>query len=118
MDNNIYYVDVNIYPIDILNQSDEEVRAYINKFNSAVDAGDYNNYTKEEYEYEFASGIIGILADAAQDISYAEPQTVTVRIITNDDTYYIGNEDFKSIDMAILSTKIEVSSPSDAVEED
>ena len=103
-DNNINYVDVTIYPIDILNQTNAEVSEYVAKFNQAVDNGDYNDYTKEEYEYEFATGIIGILAAAVDEIQYAEPETVTVRIITADDTYYIGNEDFRSIDRCIIAT--------------
>lgn len=103
-DNNINYVDVTIYPIDILNQTNAEVSAYVEKFNQAVDNGDYNDYTKEEYEYEFATGIIGILAAAVEEIEYTEPETVTVRIITADDTYYIGNEDFRNIDRCIIAT--------------
>ena len=63
-ENNIYYVDVTIYPIDIINQTNPEIVEYVQKFNTAVENGDYNDYTKEEYEYEFASGIIGILAGA------------------------------------------------------
>ena len=105
-DNNINYVDVTIYPIDIINQTNEEVVAYIDKFNAAVENGEYDSYTKEEYEYEYATGIIGILAYGANDISYAEPQTVTVRIILADDSYYIGNEDFQKLDMAILNTDV------------
>ena len=103
-DNNINYVDVTIYPINILEQVDPDVSAYIEKINAGAEAGDYNNYTKEEYEYEVASGIIGILADAANEIEYCEPETVTVRIITSEDSYYIGNEDFRAIDMAMLAT--------------
>lgn len=117
-DNNIYYVDVTVYPIDIINQCDADMEAYIDKFNAGVDAGDYNNYTKEEYEYEFAGGIIGILADAANEIVYRDPVTVKVRIITADETYYIGNEDLRNIDLAIMATdvkKTEAKNSGDAV---
>jgi hypothetical protein len=105
-DNNINYVDVTIYPIDILNQTNPEIIGYVKKFNTAVENGDYNDYTKEEYEYEFASGIIGILAGAVSDIDYAEPETVKVRIILSDDSYYIGSDDVKNIDRAIISTDV------------
>ena len=101
-DNNINYVDVTIYPIDILNQTNPDIIAYVQRFNDAVANGEYNDYTKEEYEYEFASGIIGILAGAVEDISYKDPQAVKVRIITTDDSYYIGNEDFRDIDKYII----------------
>ena len=112
-------MDVTIYPINILNQTNEEIYAYIEKFNAAVDRGEYNNYTKEEYEYEFASGIIGILAGAVSEIEYKEPETVKVRIITSEDTYYIGNEDFRNIDMAIIATDVTaLASLTDAEEEE
>ena len=114
-DNNIDYVDVTIYPIDIINQTNEEVVAYINGFNEAVDRGDYDNYSKEEYEYEYASGIMGILADAVNNITYAEPEVVKVRIIVSDDTFYIGNDDFRNIDRCIiLSELVDIASSTDA----
>ncbi|MBO4862824.1 MAG: hypothetical protein J5517_00515 [Eubacterium sp.] len=116
-DNNIYYVDVSIQPIDILNQTNQEVYEYIENFNDEVAKGTYNNYTKEEYEYEFASGIIGILAGAVSEIEYRDAETVKVRIITSEDTYYIGNEDLRNIDMAILATKVEAATIGDAVED-
>ena len=116
-DNNIDYVDVTIYPIDIINQTNDEVVAYINGFNEAVDRGDYDNYSKEEYEYEYASGIMGILADAVNNITYAEPEVVKVRIIVSDDTFYIGNEDFRNIDRCmILSELVNTASATDAAE--
>lgn len=121
-DNNIDYVDVTIYPIDIINQTNDEVIAYIDKFNESVENGEYDAYTAQEYEYEYATGIIGILAYAAQDIQYAEPQTVTVRIILSDESYYIGNEDFQKLDLAILNTDVTAAasaseaSPTDAGE--
>lgn len=115
-DNNIYYVDVTVYPIDILNQTNGQIVQYVNSFNEAVDRGDYNDYTKEEYEYEFASGIIGILAGAVESISYTEPVTLKTRIITTEDSYYIGNEDFREIDIHIINMEIDESmaTPTDA----
>ena len=120
-DNNIYYVELTIYPIDILNQTNDQLVEYVNSFNAAVDEGKYNDYSKEEYEYEFASGIIGILASAVNDIEYGEPEVVTVRIITTEDSYYIGNEDVRNIDRCILNTDSEMMmnapTPTDATEQ-
>lgn len=121
-DNNIYYVDVTIYPIDIINQTHPEIVEYVENFNTAVENGDYYDYTKEEYEYEFASGLIGILAGAVEDIDYAPAEKVKVRIITTEDTYYIGNEDFRNIDRKIILMDIDEgsggASPTDASSDD
>ena len=59
---------------------------------------------KEDYEHEFAAGIIDILEAATTNMEYGDPVTITVRIIQSDSNYYISNEDFRNIDMAILST--------------
>ena len=119
-DNNIYYVELTIYPIDILNQTNDQIVEYVEQFNAAVDEGKYNDYSKEEYEYEFASGIIGILAGAVDDIQYGEPEVLNVRIITTEDSYYIGNEDVRNIDRCILNTDTEMMmnapTPTDATE--
>ena len=119
-DNNIYYVELTIYPIDILNQTNDQIVEYVNNFNAAVDSGKYNDYSREEYEYEFASGIIGILASAVNDIQYGEPEVLKVRIITTEDSYYIGNEDVRNIDRCILNTDTEqmmnAPTPTDATE--
>ncbi len=103
-DNNIYYVTVTIEPINLLNQTHDEVLAYVEDFNKRVENGDYNNYVKEDYEHEFATGIIDILDKASDKMEYGDPVTIKVRIILSDSNFYISNEDFRSIDMAILST--------------
>ncbi len=103
-DNNIYYVDVTISPINILNQTDADVKAYIEQFNQRVESGEFENYTKEEYENEFAGGIIDILSAAIDNIEYCEPETVSVRIIETEDSFYIGDEDFCALDMLVIAT--------------
>ena len=99
-----YKVDVEIYPIDILNQTDEEVKAYVDKFNEKVSAGEYNSYDKEAYEHEFAEGIVDILKGSVKNLQYGEPVKVTVTIIEEGDTYYISNEDFIKIDDAMIAS--------------
>ena len=56
-----YYVDVTVYPMDILNQAFDDVFAYIDDYNKKISAGDFNNTTKEDYEKEFAQGVSDIL---------------------------------------------------------
>ena len=98
-----YYVDVTIYPIDILNQTDAEVKAYVESFNERVSAGEFNNYEKEAYEHEFAGGIVDILKAGVKEMKYADPVTVTVTIVVEGDTYYISNDDFIKIDDLLIA---------------
>ncbi len=102
-DNGIYYVDVTIQPIDILNQTYAEVTKYVQDFNDRVAKGEFNNYTKEEYENVFAKGIIEILNKAADNMQYKEKEKVTVRIIEGDSSFSIKNEDFQNIDMKVIA---------------
>ncbi len=103
-----YCVDVTIYPMNIFVQTSDEVIAYVNHFNEAVASGDYNNYTMQEYETEFSNGMLEILNEGCMNMTYGEPVTVTVTIITEGNTFYIGDHDFMAIDAAMLSSSTAV----------
>lgn len=98
-----YCVDVTIYPIDIFAQTSEDVTAYVEHFNEKVANGDYNNYSMEQYQTEFSTGMLEILHTGCLNVSYAEPVTVTVTIIKDGNTYYIGDHDFMAIDSAMIA---------------
>ena len=99
-----YFVDVTIYPMNIFAQTSPDVVAYVEHFNEEVSKGTYNNYTMNEYETEFASGMLEILNEGCMNMTYGEPVTITVTIITDDNTFYIGDHDFMAIDAAMIST--------------
>ena len=103
-DSGIYYVNITIYPINILNQTAPDVDAYINDFNARAQAGEFVEYTQDEYESEFASGIMDILFEACDHMEYKEPVNLTLRILSNNDSFYISDSDFRAIDTAILAT--------------
>lgn len=113
-DGSVYLVDVTIFPIDLFAQTSEEVTAYVDKFNTGVSNGDYNEYTLEQYETEFSTGILAILNEGCLNMTYAEPVTVTVEIIVDGDTYYISDKDFLRIDAAMISSAVPISTDSDA----
>ena len=98
-----YYVDVIIYPMDIFNQTENDVNTYVDVFNVAVANGSYNEYTLNEYETIFSRGLIDILFEASLAMTYADPVTVTVQIIEENNTYRISDADFLAIDKAIFN---------------
>lgn len=100
---NLYFVDVTISPFDFFNQVSPEVSAYIESFNTRVTAGEFNDYTLTEYETEFSVGFLEILNAACLEMTYAEPVTVTVQIVSDGDTFYISNKDFLAIDAAMFN---------------
>lgn len=100
----VYQVTVTIYPIDILVITYDDIVAYIENTNARVTAGDYNDYELEDYELEYAEGILQILTAALPDISNEEGVAVTVTILDNDEYYYISDADFLALDQSILAT--------------
>ena len=117
-ENGKYTVDVTIYPIDLFNQTSNQVVAYVEKFNKDVADGVYNDYTMEEYETAFSEGLLTILNEGCLNMTYAAPVTITVSIIEEEDYYYISDQDFLAIDAAMISTAqpIDAASPTDATE--
>lgn len=98
-----YTVDITIYPIDILTITHDDVVAYIEDFNNRVDAGEFNEYDREQYEITYAQGIIDILNKALeQSGNLEEAKNITVTIINDGEVYYISDADFLALDNAII----------------
>lgn len=97
-----YVLELTVYPLDTLETTYDQVVAYIEGFNAKVDEGDYNNTTEEDYEAEFAEGIIEILKSTVDNPGYMDPVTLEIPIQPSDDYYYISDEDFLKIDKAML----------------
>lgn len=115
-DGSVYLVDVTIYPINLFAQTSTEVASYVDTFNADVRTGTYNDYSLTDYETVFAQGLIDILSAGCENMTYADPQVVTVEIIEDGNKYYISDRDFMKIDAAMINSAVvtETASPSDA----
>lgn len=105
-DGSVYLVDVTIYPINLFAQTSADVTAYVDSFNNDVKDGIYNDYSLTDYETVFAQGLIDILNAGCENMSYADPQVVTVEIIEDGNKYYISNRDFMNIDAAMINASV------------
>lgn len=114
---NDYYVDVTIEPLNILNDTNSTINQYVSDFNTKVNNGEYRDYTKEEYEKEFADGLLVLLSDSVNSVTYDTAQVIKVKIITTDSTYYISDEDFIAIDSIIIAGSTPISSISETVDD-
>lgn len=101
-DSDSYTLELTVYPLDTLETTYDQVVSYIENFNARVDEGDYNNTTEEDYEAEFAEGIIEILKSTADNPGYMDPVVLNIPIQPSDDYYYISDEDFLNIDKVML----------------
>ena len=104
--NGVYTVNVTIYPVNIFMQTKDDVIAYVDHFNKHISEGKYNDYTLEQYETEFSEGLLAILNEGCLNMTYADPVTVNVTIIEDDNKYYISDEDFLAIDAAMIATTV------------
>lgn len=98
-----YMVDVTIYPMNILNQSFDEIFAYIEDSNSKISSGEYNNTDKETYEADFAQGIADILQNNASDMEYLSPVVVSVKIVDDGEFYSVDGTDLANVDASMLA---------------
>lgn len=113
-----YNIDVEIKPIDIFEQTKAEVTLYIDSFNVRVANGEFNEYTVDMYNEEFARGLVNILDNACNEMTYANTVVVTVSIIESGNSFYISDADFLSIDAAMLSVATPISDDSDSTSEE
>lgn len=97
-----YTLEITVYPLDTLETTYDQVVEYIETFNTRVDEGDYNDTTEEDYETEFAEGIIDILEGTVENPGYMDPIVLEIPIQPSNDYYYISDEDFLTIDSNIL----------------
>lgn len=104
-ENDSYYVDVTIYPIDILNQSYDDIMTYIDEFNTDVNNGVYNDYTKEEYDKKFASGIADILSANTESPEYQDAVVIKALIEDDGEYYSISADSLAEIDSVIIAVE-------------
>lgn len=108
-----YFVDVTVYPMDILNQAFDDVFAYIEDMNKKVTAGEFNNTTKEDYETQFAKGVSDILQSKATDMKYRNPVVVSVKITDDGDYYCAEASGLSQVDSSMLAIEGSQSNSSD-----
>lgn len=97
-----YTLEVTVYPLDTLETTYDSIVEYIERFNTKVDNGDYNNTTEVDYETEFAEGIIELLKSTVDNPGYMDPVVLQIPIQPSSDYYYISDEDFITINQNIL----------------
>ena len=99
------YVTVSVEPIKFLEDAASGVSDFTAAFNDRAKAGEFENMTESEYEYEYAKGILDVLEDAVDGITYAEAKTYRIQIQYNAETgvNYIGEDDLNAINQLILA---------------
>lgn len=93
------YVKVVIKPINILEQSEDDISAYIDEFNASIEeiGEELNDYSDEQYqalEDDYAENVLSILKEKSNNLEYKDTVTFTMEIkIDKDGLYSPANED-------------------------
>lgn len=101
----IYYVDVVITPIDVIDKVvEEDLADYIESFRETSENGEFEEFTEEEYNNLYTSGIIELVQGRIQNLGYYEEQTITVEVVADseDGLYYIHGNGLAEIDDTII----------------
>jgi hypothetical protein len=98
-----FTVDIAISPMTILQSISEEGKDYVTDFNSRNENGEFAELTDDEFATEYAKGIMQVFENSIANIQYADPVTITVSVILQDDKLYtMEAEEFTKIDSVIL----------------
>lgn len=102
-----YHVPVTVEPIDFFKIIDADVVAYIDKFNTRIDEGEFDDLSDEEFENEYAVGLLDIIEPYVEKIGYSAPVDKDVEIQEDSEGYYIADEDFSDLYISIFDFDFE-----------
>lgn len=100
-----YLVELTVYPIDIMvNVVEEDAEAFMADWQARGEAGEFDEFTDQEFEEAWADGIISLVEARVDDIGYLEPEVISVQITPDEDgVYSISDNDFQRIDSLIIA---------------
>lgn len=101
-------VSVTIYPMNIYLDTYDEVVAYTADFAKRNENYEFSEYTDEEFLEEYIYAIIDIFYDGIDDMTYADPVTLTVHVdVDSDGQMSISDDDFNYIDYYIINYELD-----------
>lgn len=91
--NDYYTVQVTIYPLDFTNLVYDDVIAFVEDFNTKIDAGDFGDYENDEAawtaaEVYYENGVMDVIESYLDQLTYADPVERIVKIAIDEDGYY------------------------------
>ena len=99
------YVTVSVSPLQFYQGAAEGIDSFIDSFNERAKLGEFEMLSENEYENEYAEGIVAVLEDAVKNLKYEEAKTYRIQIRYNEETgvNYIADEDMDAIDKLVLA---------------
>ena len=101
-----YRVTVTVRPVDIIRQVREtDGAAFTEAWTARYNKGEFDTLTEQQYEEEWAQGVLSLFRDRLENVDYQEPETVTVEITRGEEQgqYVIDAEDLARVDALVLA---------------
>lgn len=90
-----YYVDVYVYPMDIIEKfHEEDSDKLFDDFLARIEAGEFDDLSDEQLNDEFIKAMLEMLETRVDSIGYGPKETATFTMVENpeDGLYYIEDE--------------------------
>lgn len=103
LSDDIYTVQVNVRPLNYFETAKAKFDTYIDEFNDRAAQGEFLETSEEEYETEYAKGVIELLDTALDECTYTDETSYVVTILVNDaGESYVGDDDLTAIDALLF----------------
>lgn len=98
-----YNVLVRVYPLDLFDQSLDDLNDYVHRFHTALENGDHIGKSTSYLATAFQNEILTILERHLETVGYLDPVELTVKIEKDaDEAWGMGDEDLQKIDEQII----------------
>lgn len=84
----VYMVTVALRPVNILETSKNAVNKYMKDFDRRNNKKEFSEYTQEQVDALYADGLLKLLNDYADSITYREEENITVTVSLNSEDKY------------------------------
>ena len=81
----------------------DDMKAFVDDFVTRAENGEFEDYTKEEYEAEYDNGLLDVCKSYESKMGYLESVNIVVTVAADEDgVYNVSNEDFARLDAKII----------------
>lgn len=98
-----YNVLVRVYPLDLFDQSLDDLNDYVHRFHTALENGDHIGKSTSYLATAYQNEILSILERHLETVGYLNPVELTVKIDQDaNDAWGMSDEDLQKIDEQII----------------
>lgn len=105
-----YLVELTIYPIDTIHKvMTEDADAFSTAWAERISSGEFEGLSDGDpaLETAWAQAVIDMVNARLAEISYGEPQTISVQVVNSGSGYGIDDQDFARIDALMIDYSAE-----------